>query len=483
MFSPKTANQTEPEIIEPELIGTENSARVVWELAWPAVALNSLQIVNTLLDRGFIGRLAPSALTAHGGATSILFLMFQLAVSLATGSTALVSRAYGADNRSEVRQAAQQSLRLAIIGGISIGLLTALIAPLTAHALVPASDHAAIHAMQDFLLAYAVGLPGIFVIQVLAGSLRGIGDTRSPMVISGIQILMHMTLNFMLVLPHGHWPGLGLTGAGIALSASALVSAGIYIAYAGSTPLGHLWSLKLPDWAWAQRVLRITIPAATMACLRVFSLTAFTIVLTAIPDGSAAIAAMTTGFAIESIIIMPAFGLAAAAAALVGQSLGMKRPDRASRLGWTAAHHGAIVTVTISAVIFFAAPGIAALLLNNQESIMRPAITLIRMLCLTEIGFCYAMVLIGAMQGAGDTKEPMRISILSLWGLRVPMAIILALPTGKVLLSIGAVGIALPYGVGLGANGAWIALASTQGLQGILAAILFNRGRWKNTVV
>jgi Na+-driven multidrug efflux pump len=78
--------------LEPDA-ASEHPVRVVWALAWPAVALNSLQVVNTLLDRGFIGHLPAAALTAHGGATNIMFMMFSLAVAVSTGATALVSRA------------------------------------------------------------------------------------------------------------------------------------------------------------------------------------------------------------------------------------------------------------------------------------------------------------------------------------------------------------------------------------------------------
>lgn len=469
--------------IEPVLVGPEIPGRVVWELAWPVVALNSLQTVNQLLDRFFIGRLAPSALTAHGGSTSVLFLMFLMAVSVATAATALVSRAYGAENEAEFREAAKQSVRVAIFSGIGIGLVTWLIAPVAASVLVPASDHDAVRQMGWFLRAYAFGLPALFVIQVLAGCLRGISDSKSPMVISGIQILLHIGLNFLLVPPHGSWPGFGLTGAGIALSASSTVSAIVYIVYAGWTPLGSVWKIRLPDAHWFQRVLRIALPAAAMAFLRVFSLTVFTIILTLVPNGSAAIAAMTTAFAIESIMIMPAFGLSAAAAALVGQSLGMRRPDRAKLLGWTAAHHGGILTLSIAACIFFAAPTLAGILLNGRQNIMDPAILLLRMFCFTEVGFAYGMVLIGAMQGAGDTREPMFISVVALWVLRVPLAFVLSLAPGQVLCHIGAFSLTMPFGAGWGATGAWIAMASTQGLQGILAAWVFQRGRWQSTEV
>ncbi|MGV3617555.1 MAG: MATE family efflux transporter [Fimbriimonas sp.] len=467
-------------------IPSENPTRVVWALAWPAVALNSLQVVNTLLDRGFIGHLEEAALTAHGGSMNVMFLMFSLAVALATGSTALVSRNFGAGERALYRLASRQAMGLAVIGGVIICGVTVLIAPWAARAVLPPENVDAIRLMTRFAQIYALGLPAIFVIQTLAGSLRGIGDTRSPMVISGMQILLHILLNFLLIFPTRKMGGIeipgagwGLPGAAAALSISAWASAVGYVAFAGKTPLGIQWRIRIPRPDWTTRILRIAVPAATMAVLRVFSLTAFTIALKLVPNGSAAIAAMGIAFAIESIMFMPAFGLSAAAGALVGQSLGMKRPDRAERLGWIAAHHAALVTIALAGPIFIAAPAIAFKLLDGKTLIESEAVTVLRYLCATEFLFGYSMVLIGAMQGAGDTRRPMWISIVSLWGLRVPLAFFLALKTGQPL----GLGLTMPFGMGLGTNGAWLALAFTQGIQGLMSIIAYKQGAWKHAKV
>ena len=472
--------------IAPVVPANENAARVVWALAWPAVALNSLQVVNSLLDRGFIGHLTEAALTAHGCAMNVMFLMFSLAMALATGATALVARAFGAGDAGEYRMAARQALRIAIIGGFLVAAITAISARTVAHALIPADDEAAMIEMARFVLAYAVGLPAIWVVQILAGSLRGIGDTKSPMVISGVQILMHILLNFVLIFPTRQFAGitipgahLGLVGAGLALSSSAWLASIAYILYAVKTPLGALFSFALPDWGWVVRILRVAIPAATMALLRVFSLTAFTLVLKVIPNGSIAIGSMSSGFAIESVMFMPAFGLSMAAGALVGQSLGMKKPERAERLAWTAAHHGALVTLCLCIPIYFGAQFIAQTLLGDKVQMIAQAVLLLRYLCVTEVFFAYAMVMLGAMQGAGDTKAPMWITAICLWGVRVPFAIIFALPTGFKL----AGAIALPIGLGMGASGAWIAMSLTQAMQGVMAVLLFRRGGWKHKKV
>jgi putative MATE family efflux protein len=306
------------------------------------------------------------------------------------------------------------------------------------------------------------------------------------MVISGIQILLHVTLNFFLVadshtfmgrvIPCAGW---GLIGAGAALSSSAWVAAVIYLLYSGRTPLGSLWRIEFPDREYAKRILRIAFPASIMAILRVFSLTVFTLVLALVPDGSDGIAAMGIGFSIESIMFMPAFGLSAAASALVGQSLGMKNPDRAERLAWTAAHHGALVTLALVTPVYILAPSIAHVLLGNKNEVILQATTLLRWLCITEVFFSYAMVLLGSMQGAGDTVRPLWITVLSLWFVRVPLSFFLAVKAGAGIASLGAFSMSAPIGLGMGAVGCWIALSVSQAIQGCLSIIAFKRGAWK----
>ncbi len=411
-------------------------------------------------------------------------------MAVGTASTALVSRAYGAGELGEFRRSCKQSVMVAIGCGILLAVVGFLAAPSTANLFLPNGETEGKRLMIQFLGIYVLGLPAIYIIQSLAGSMRGIGDTKSPMVISGIQILLHILLNFILIFPPRQGPGgigipgfnLGLQGSATALSISAWISAIGYLIYSGKTPLGNMLKLTVPMMSYVRRVVRIAFPTAVMAVLRVASLAVFTVVLKFSSDAGNAVAAMRPGFAIESVMFMPSFGLSMAVAALVGQSLGMKRPDRAERIAWLGAHHAALVTGMLSVPIFIFAPQIAELMIVGKPVIAHQATVLLRYLCITEVGFAYAMVMLGAMQGAGDTKTPLWITLFSLWGLRVPMAILLALGAGTTV-SFGAVDWKLPFGLGLGAGGAWIAMSATQFVQGILSMILFKRGRWKTQKV
>lgn len=472
----------------------ENPSKVLWQLAWPVVALNSLQVVNSVLDRTFLGHLPSSALTAHGGATSVIFLMFSLAVSVATGAGAIVSRAYGANNPQEYRKGSDQALRVALYSGLVCALITIVGAPGFATFILPRNATDAIRQMTTFSICFGVALPATFLIQTIAANLRSIGDTKSPMRISGLQILLHIVLNFLFIFPpqvvrfggaNLKVPGLGLglLGAGIAIAISTWAACLVYLVYVRKTALELHFGFRLPEKEWGIRILKIATPAALMSVLRVFSLTVFTMVLALTPTASDAVAAMTTAFAIESVMFAPAFGLSAAAGALVGQSLGAKKPERAQKLGWIAGLYAFAVALTFCAPVYIYAETIAKSMLGANVGVIREATSLIHLLCLTEPLFCLAMVLIGAMQGAGDTKRPMWISVFSLWLLRVPLAVLLCLKPGDPYFTILGLTLTAPLGWAMGAKGAWIAMSFTQGFQGIFSAIVFLQGRWKSQAV
>lgn len=437
-------------------------------MAWPAVALNSLQTINSLLDSFFIQHLGVASLTAMGASVNILFLFVPLTMALGTAATALVSRAFGANDRNGYVIASQKCLGMALISGLIFALISVPGSFMASHVLLPDSASASRNLMLHYLGVFALGLPGIFIVQVLAGALRGVGDTRSPMVISGIQILLHIALNGVLInksnlLGPLKWSGLGwgLTGAAAAMSISAWIAAIVYLLYGKKTPLGSCFRCSWPGRDWSPRIIRIAVPAAMMSVVRVTSLMAFTAILTRVPHGETAVGAFRPAFAVESLAFMPGFGLSVTAAALVGQSLGMQRPDRAEKIAWKAAHHAAIAGLIASIIVLIFAQTIAGVLVPDQPVVAHHVAEYLKYVCLTEILFGYAMVLTGALQGAGDTVSPFWLALGCMWGLRVPMAFLFA--------SVFA----------WGTVGCWIAMSATQGIQGILAILVFRTGKWK----
>lgn len=473
------ASLTSPTKSQPQ----ESSLRVVWALAWPAVALNGLQTVNSLLDSYFVQNLADDALTAVGAATPALWLLMSLSMAMGVAATAMVSRAHGEADPDKARESNRRCLAFGLALSLVLVLLAIPLAPLAASLLVRADTPGAASLMVSYLGISALALPASFIIQTLAGSLRGVGDTLSPMVVSGAQILLHILLNYLLIFPsHQIGPltlpgaGLGLDGAAWALTLSAWAAAFAYMAWCRRTPLGDVWKLLPPTLDWSRRIFRLAAPASLMSVVRVTSLIAFMAILKLVPNGSVATGAVRPGFSIEALAFMPAFGLAVAAAALVGQSLGMGDPDRASRLGWAAAHQAGIISTVVAIFLFVFADPIAAAVLADKPEFAAVTADYLRYIASTETLFGYAMVLISAMQGAGDTVRPFWVTVFCMWLVRVPLAAWLALDK----IDIGP--LTIP-GLAMGANGCWLSMAITQAIQGIAAIYLWRQGRWKQARV
>lgn len=444
--------------------------RIVWDLAWPAIALNSLQVFNGLLDSFFLGRLGDSAVAAHGASMSLTFLLFSIAFAMGTGATALVARFYGARKQDDMERACRQSLMLSLLLGVAVPLIVWLFLPALA-ALFTRDNPKVEPLVREYMTLFLMGMPAVYVFNVVAASLRAIGDTKRPMYVSGSQILVHMVLNYLLIFPtHQISPmgltltlpgaGMGIAGAATAFALSAWYAALVYFPVAGGTVLGPVWKLQMPHFGWMWRILRISIPASIASLIRVISFSAFTLALSWTKNVNEALAALSVGIRCESLAFMPAFGFMLAASTLVGQNLGRKDPKEAERLAWASAHLGAIIMGTGSLVFLLFADQLAGIFVTEPETRASAALFL-RLMAVTEPLFGYAMVLTGAMQGAGDSIRPTWVAAISQVGVRIPAVWLWAVVAGG------------------GSPAAWWVMSLTQAINGVLMISLFRRGAWK----
>jgi len=441
----------------------------VWTLAWPSVITMLLQTVNSLMDVFFVGHLpnGAHALAATGIGGSVMFLLISLAMGVSVGTTALVARFKGAEDRTSGAEATGQSLTLSLACAIVFGTLFYFGRGALIGLLLDASHNVeAAKLCTDFLsIALLASIP-LFMMNVLMGAFRGLGDTRTPMLITIATIITHIGLNSVLIRGRLGFPAMGVRGAATAFACSLFVGLALYLFYLSRSPLksalkrGHL--MPRADWIW--RIFRIGLPAAVQAVIRQLGMMFFTGLLARTIEGTAAVAALQIGIRAESIAFMPGFGYSVASAALVGQSLGAKDPERAERSAWAATLQ-AVVVMSVMATVFYVLANRLSAAFTGDAEVQRLGADYLRINAICEPFLALGMVLTGALQGAGDTMRPTYITIFTMWALRLPM------------------GYLLMFNLHMNTHGAWLAMCLTTIVGGLMTAQMFHTGRWKQIKV
>jgi putative MATE family efflux protein len=442
----------------------------VWALAWPSVTTMLLQTVNSMLDVFFVGHLPDSAqaLAATGVGGGVMFLLISLSMGVSVGTTALVARFTGAGDPESAVEAAGQSITLSAILGLAFGALTYLVrVPLVGLMLDAHRSPEAAHLCVRFLEMALLGSVPLFVMNALVGALRGLGDTRTPMLITVATVVTHISGNIVFIYGNLRMPRLGVAGAGLALALSLVVGLVLYLLamrrhgeLAGAMEPRHL--RFRPEWA--MRILRVGTPAALQAVIRTLGMMSFTGMLAHTLEGAAGVAALQIGVRAESIAFMPGFGYSVAASALVGQSLGAREPYRAERFGWAATAQ-AVAVMTAMAVLFFVLADWLPHLFTQDASVRALGADYLRVNAFCEPFLALGMVLTGALQGAGDTVRPTFITFFTMWVARIPL------------------GLVLMFTLHQNTHGAWVAMSLTTILGGLMTVALFRSGAWKRIKV
>ena len=445
-------------------------------VALPSVATMLLQTTNTMLDRFMIGAGAgPAGLAAITTASTLMFALMSAGLAISVGTTALVARFIGERNIHDARRATKQSLLLALVISAVVGvpMLLLRIPLLTLLGLdADARDLAA-----RYLLISICGLPSLFLMVILNGAFRGLGDTARPFWVTLGANLIHASFNYLLIFGNFGFPRMGLPGGALALVLSQIMAVILYIVFLRTTTLRHAlthgWKF---DWEWAKRISRIGVPASFQQLIRVGSMLAFQGLITRIGGGDDAVAALGVGLVSESIAFMPGFGYSIAASAFVGQNLGAKQIDRANKGAWTATYQAVAVMTVMGLIFYHFAPQFAHIFVRHAanetpqqaahvEDTIRLTIMYLKTAAYSEPFLAFAMVLTGALQGAGETVSPTVVTVATMIGLRLPLAYFLSVYLG--------------YGIA----GAWWAMSASTIVQGILIILLFRRGKWRTIKV
>ena len=442
----------------------------VLALSIPVVIEQSLLYLVGLSDTLLAGRyLSEEYLAGVTVSSYLLWVVGSLLTIVSVGSTALVARLTGGGDRSAAARICQQAIGLALALGTVIFIVGSLAAPgiVGAMNLTGVSAGAAVL----FLRIVLVVTPLVACTAAGVACLRGAGDTKTGMWVMILVNVVNITMSWTLVRGAGPFPKLGFAGIAAGTAFAEAIGGVVVLAILarGRSGLTLSWRGMAPRRAPIVRILRISLPAAgeslsTSGCQLWF--------LSLINRlGSTATAAHGVAIRCEALAFLTVTGFAVAASTLTGQYLGAGRPDLARRSARAAWGIGLIGLAAIGIWLFVEAEWFFDLFLGgNKPRVMAEGVPVLRIVAFAMPALATINVLNGVLRGAGDTRWPWAFVFFGYLGVRMPLTYWLITPTAS-------------HGLGLGLQGAWLAMLFDLCTRGVLVAWRFLQGGWQHVKV
>ena len=411
---------------------TEGPLRqAVWKIAWPTMLTNMFGGLQGIIDHIFVGNLVGfTANAAIGVSWQIMIVVIVFISSVFTGMNVLVARFAGAGEEAKVNRTVYQAFLTAI--AISLGIMAPvgyLLSP-TLLNLVNAAPAVQAEAL-PFLRTMFVFSSGMLVFFMLSGALRSAGDARTPMILGVTMTVLNIGLNVILIRGLGPIPSFGTVGAAMGtVTASGLVAVyAILKVWTGgwivSFPRG---SSPRPDWAIIKSLFRFGLPTGIQGIAMNIGGVLLLSFIGSLAQSAAAQAAYAVSYTeLFSLITWTSVGLMSAAAAVAGQNLGAGKPDRAERAVHIAARFGLSGAAFIGIFFFFFPQQLLAVFGMKEPVVVDIGVQLLTVLSVSGLLVSVALTYTGGLQGTGDTKSPLYISIVS--QIVVPLGVCLAIQT------------------------------------------------------
>jgi len=438
---------------------TGSIGRAVLVLSVPMMIEMIGQSIFGIVDAFFVGKLGAAPLAAVGLTDSLLTIVFSIALGLAMATTAFVARRIGEKKPEEASHGAFQALALGTGVSIPFALAGIIFAPQLLGMLGAEAETIAVGSRYTSVVLG--GSSTVFLLFLINAIFRGAGDATLAMRALWLANLLNIALDPILIFGWGPIPAFGVTGAGIATTLARGLGV-LYQLYLLSSGAGRL-RVGLRGMGFDGAVARRLVQVAGPGMLQYLIGTGSWLVVMRIVAlfGSAAVAGYTIAVRILIFALLPSWGMANAAATLVGQNLGAGKPERAERSVWITAGANVLFLGVVGALLIaFARPLVEPF--SASEAVVSFGADCVRIISYSYAFFAVGMVAIQAFNGAGDTSTPTWINFFCLWVLELPLAYLLA------------------RSLGWGAAGVFWAITAAQGAVAVVGVLAFRKGSWKH---
>ena len=436
--------------------------KAIFLLAVPMILELVMESAFAVVDIYFVGKLGASAVATVGLTETYLFLLYSVAMGLATAVTAIVARRVGEKKKEAAGIAAMQSIYLGLLCSIPFAI-AGIFFSRDLLELMGADAWSIEHGYRytQWMLGGNVVIVLLFVINAI---FRGAGDAAIAMRVLWIANIINIGLDPLLIFGWGPIPAMGIEGAAVATNIGRAI--GVAIQLWTLAKGGKHIQVKLSRLIWDVKVI-LNILKTSLGGIgqMIVSMTSWIFLMRILADvGSEAVAGSTIAIRIMMFSMMPAWGLSNAAATLVGQNLGAGDPDRAESAVWKIGFINMILLLFVAVVLFLYNEPLMRIF-TDEANVVSIGAEWLRILSYSYFVYGWWMVSVQAFNGAGDTRTPTLINLVFFWLIQIPLSYFLAL------------------GLGWQHSGVFWGVFFSETSVGLFTLWLFARGSWKKSVV
>jgi putative MATE family efflux protein len=439
-----------------------NLRRAIVLLAIPMILEMVMESLFGVVDMFFVARLGVDSLATVALTESVLVVVFGVAIGLSMATTAFVARRIGEKDEAGAAVAAVQAIVVGVLVSIVVAAAALLFAPQLL-ALMGATG-SVIRVGANYTRVLLGGSVTIFLLFLINAIFRGAGDASLAMRVLWFANGINILLDPCLINGWGPFPRLGVMGAAVATTTGRGlgVALQLFFLFGGYSRVRvHVSQIRI-DWGILWRLLTVSFSGILQFVISTASWAALVRICASF--GSVSIAGYTVAIKIFMFVILPGWGLSNAAATLVGQSLGARKPDRAEAAVYQTGIYTMIYMGGIAIVFFVFAPQLAAFF-TADPAVQHVASDCLRFISVGNICYAWGLVLVQAFNGSGDTRTPTYINFFCYWCFQIPLAWTLAI------------------GLHWGHRGVFAAIPAAETAMTISSLVLFRRGAWKQKMI
>ncbi len=450
------------------LTGKENEftsgsiRKAIFMLSIPMILEMMMESIFAIVDIAYVSQVSVNAVATIGLTESVITLIYAVAIGLSMAATAVVARRIGEKDIQGAREAAVQAIALGAIVAIVVGVF----------GFIYAKDILALMGASSELIAEGYGYTQllfggnitILLLFLINAIFRGAGNASVAMWTLVLSNGLNIILDPIFIFGWGPIPEYGVMGAAIAtnIGRGSAVIFQLAILFFGWSSM----QIKVKDMVLNFKVM-LNLVKVSLGGIAQFLIgtSSWVFLMRMMAEfGSEVLAGYTIAIRIMLFTLMPCWGMSNAAATLVGQNLGAKKPERAEKSVWKTGKYNAFFMAAVS-IIYLLFGHELVTLFNDNEVVVKNGGLCLQIIAIGYVFYAYGMVVTQAFNGAGDTGTPTKINLIAFWAFQLPLAYVSA-----IIFELGALGV-------------FIAITAAEVLLAIIAMVWFRKGNWKKVQV